>query len=148
MAGTNITDYINLVNKVINELPSEFESIAKKNEKSILDLNRQNQLYDKGEDIDGNKLLAYRPFTIEIKQLIGQPYDRTTLFYSGQFYNSFKQAVYPKEYKIDLYATDIKTLPLVAKYGDIIGLQKQNIEVLDNEIIKPELYSFIKKWLQ
>jgi len=123
--ATTITDYIAFVKNVIDALPRQFEGIVNRNQEAILDLNRETQLYDKGEDIHGFKLLDYKPFTIEIKQLIGQPYDRTTLFYSGAFYNSFKTAIKPKEYTIEIFATDKKTLDLVMKYGDIFGYQTE-----------------------
>lgn len=145
--GRTVKDYMDFLSNVIDGLPRQFEGIVKRNEQEILDLNRQNQLYDQGEDVDGSKLIDYKPFTIEIKQLLGQPYDRTTLFYSGAFYNSFRTAVNPEQYRIEIIATDSKTLSLVKKYGDILGLQNENISIFDREIIFPEITKYIKTYL-
>lgn len=145
--GRTVKDYMDFLSNVIDGLPRQFEGIAKRNEQSILDLNRQNQLYEQGEDAEGNKLLDYKPFTIEIKQLIGQPYDRTTLFYSGAFYSSFRLNVIPDDYRIEILATDDKTNALVRKYGDILGLQNENIAIFDREIIFPEISKYIKTYL-
>lgn len=142
-----VKDYLQTVSNIIDALPRQFEGAVKRNEQAILDLNRENQLYEKGQDVNGNELLEYKPFTIEIKQLLGQPYDRTTLFYSGAFYNSFKAVIHPSEYRIDIIATDSKTRSLVTKYGDILGLQSENIAIFDREIIFPEITKFIKTFL-
>lgn len=61
----------------------------------ILDLNREDQLYDKGITADGISLGEYSPATIqgtsnfEGKIQKGQRYDHITLKDSGKFYESF-----------------------------------------------------------
>lgn len=146
--GRTIKDYMDFTSNVIESLPRQFEGIVKRNEKAILDLNRENQLYDQGEDATGKSLLEYKPFTIEIKQLIGQPYDRTTLFYSGAFYNAFYiYDIRPKEYQISIFSKDPKSLELMNKYGDIFGLQSENIAIFDREIVFPEITKYIQSYL-
>ena len=145
--ATTIFDYMQKVKGVRDNIPNETEKIIKAKEQFILNLNRQAQLMQ-GIDADGNKITPeYKPFTIEIKRLIGQPYDRVTLFYSGKFYAKFK-IEYNKDMTINIFSTERKTRQLMFKYGDdIFGLTKENQEILNNNIILPELWKFLKTYL-
>ena len=139
----SIETYLQNLKAVINNLPNQFDRILDSQKDAILDLNRETQLNEQGIDSKGRKLQEYRPFTIEIKKLIGQPYDRTTLFYSGKFYEGF--TIQPLgNYRFDIFSTDSKTTMLQKKYTKhIFGLTKSNAEYLDNNIIKKE----IDKWI-
>tara|TARA_R100000541_G_scaffold20190_2_gene30051 strand:+ start:5032 stop:5472 length:441 start_codon:yes stop_codon:yes gene_type:complete len=145
--ATTIFDYMQKVKGVRDNIPNETEKIIKAKEQFILNLNRQAQLMQ-GIDADGGKIIPeYKPFTIQIKQLIGQPYDRVTLFYSGKFYAKFK-IIYNKDMSFEIISTDNKTPKLMEKYGDdIFGLTKENQEILNNNIILPELWKFLKTYL-
>lgn len=145
--ATTIFDYMQKVKGVRDNIPNETEKIIKAKEQFILNLNRQAQLMQ-GIDSKGQKLVPeYKPFTIEIKRLIGQPYDRVTLFYSGKFYAKFK-IEYNKDMTINIFSTERKTGDLMDKYGDyIFGLTKENQEILNNNIILPELWKFLKTYL-
>jgi len=147
MART-IFDYMQNVKGVRDNIPNETERIIKAKEKFILDLNRQAQLMQ-GIDSDGEKIAPeYKPFTIEIKQLIGQPYDRVTLFYSGKFYAKFRIKFDKSNLTFQIDSTEEKVTKLVIKYGDnIFGLTKENQEILNNKILLPELWTFFKKYL-
>ena len=147
MART-IFDYMQNVKGVRDNIPNETERIIKAKEKFILDLNRQAQLMQ-GIDSDGEKIAPeYKPFTIEIKQLIGQPYDRVTLFYSGKFYAKFRIKFDKSNLTFQIDSTERKITQLTSKYGDnIFGLTKENQELLNNKIILPELWTFFKKYL-
>lgn len=147
MART-VKDYMDFVANVIDNIPNQTERIIKQNETAILDLNRQEQLYKYGEDSKGRLLEEYKPFTIEIKQLLGQPYDRTTLFYSGDLYKSFTMEMDKTNLTLTIYATDRKVPKLIVKYGaDIFGLTHEHQNELNERILKPELIKYIKQWL-
>lgn len=131
--------------RAITMLPSQTEKVVDSNAQIILDLNREDQLYAKGIDATGDRLKEYAFFTIQIKQLLRQPFDRTTLFYSGKFYEGFRYKFDKNSYTLTIFSVDQKTPLLIAKYGsDIFGLTNANRLYLDEKIIKPN----IDKWLQ
>lgn len=141
-----VYDYMQAVQKVINDIPKETERIINKNAEKIIDLNRDDQLYDLGINSDGGLLKSYSPTTILFKRQEGKPYNRTTLFDTGAFYKGFKLKVnYPI---FSIYSTDEKSSMLQDKYGsNIFGLVTENQQKVNYEIIKPELDAFIKKYL-
>lgn len=106
------------------------------NERSIVDLNRQ-QLYA-GNTANENEIKPkYKPFTIQIKQEKGQPFDRVTLNDTGDFYNSIFLNPFGSEFEFD--ATDIKKADLEEKYGsDILGITPGDLDDAA-EIIKDTL---------
>ena len=81
---------MDFVKNVHDNIPHQTVGIINRNKDLILDLNRKEQLYNKGIDSLGLDLKPYSFFTVQIKKLLGQPYDRTTLNYSGAFYRGFK----------------------------------------------------------
>jgi hypothetical protein len=84
-----------------------------KNEKEILDLNRQ-QL-DRGLDADGNSLGRYKNFNYKGRW---QPVD---LKLTGDFRNRFTLGV--DEKKTEFFSQDVKAAGLEKKYGkDIMGI--------------------------
>jgi len=141
-----IKDYMDFVKNVRDNIPDQTIGIVKRNESEILDLNRRSQLYDKGIDSLGLDLKPYAFFTIQIKQLLGQPFDRTTLNYSGSFYRGFKINVNDMTLSFD--SDDSKTNDLIGKYGrNIFGLTTENQNKLNYEIIQPELLEYISQYL-
>ncbi len=119
----------------------------KENENVILDLNFQDQLYEKGEDATGKKLpLPYSPFTINIKKLKGQPINRITLYDTGDFYRSGKLKVSMKGFIID--ATDWKKDKLVKEWGQILGLNNENLEEIRRNYILPECRKALRNALR
>jgi len=140
---------MDFMKNVIDNIPNQTEQIVKRNSATILDLNRQSQLYEKGIDSDGfNIFPEYNHFTIEIKQLLGQPYDRVTLFYSGAFYRSFYIKIDKENLSLEIFANDEKTPKLIRKYGkEIFGLTDENESFVNKEILKPELFKYIQQWL-
>jgi hypothetical protein len=144
MAEISQDEYMARLKFVINQLPTATERILDSNKERILDLNRETQLREKGIDSKGKKLQEYAYFTIQIKQLIGQPFNRTTLFYSGKFYEGFTYTYNRNTYTLNIYSTDKKTPLLEEKYGsDIFGLTKDNEIYLEMKILKQEL----DKWI-
>lgn len=138
-------DLIQKMEKVIADIPKETERIVKDNEKEILDLNREEQLYKKGIDSDGKRLKPYKPFTVSIKRAKGEIFNRTTLLDTGDFYKGFKIKFNGFSNPFNIYSTDSKSSELVEKYGNIFGLTKENEKYLNNELIKDELQKFINR---
>ena len=139
---------MDFVKNVRDNIPQQTEGIINRNKVEIIDLNRQSQLYDKGEDSLGLSLKPYAFFTVQIKQLLGQPYDRTTLNYSGAFYDGFYLTIDKDNLVLTFNSTDRKTPDLIGKYGqNIFGLNLDNQQKLNYEIIKPELDKYISQYL-
>lgn len=139
---------MDFVLNVRNNIPQQTEGIINRNKAEIIDLNRQAQLYEKGEDSLGLDLKPYAFFTVQIKQLLGQPFDRTTLNYSGAFYDGFYLTVDKDNLILNFNSTDRKTPDLIGKYGkNIFGLNYDNQQKLNYEIILPELEKYIKQYL-
>lgn len=132
-----------------SNIDNSISVIIKQNDYVILDMNVQDQLFEKGVERNGIDLMSEIPYsdvTIEIKQAIGHPYDRVTLRDEGDFHRSFKLSVRSNEFEI--YATDIKTEKIVAKYGDsIMGLTNENFAQLMWEYIYPELKQTLIEYL-
>jgi len=144
MAKT-VFDYMQNVKKVINDLPRETEKILKTKEETILDLNRDDQLFDLGINSDGGKLREYKASTVSIKRSQGKPFNRTTLFDTGAFTNAFKIKINFPNFSI--FSTDSKSSDLQDKYGsNIFGLTEEN-QRKTNQLIKTEIEKFIKKYL-
>ena len=101
----------------------------------ILDLIRQDQLFDQG--IDGNnQVIGYYSASTQKRKpekKEGTPY---TLYDTGDFYNSFTIVVMPNILEID--ADPVKQgANLFVKYGeDIIKLTDENMERLRAEVIQ------------
>ena len=139
---------MDFVKNVRNNIPQQTEGIINRNKAEIIDLNRQAQLYEKGEDSLGLDLKPYAFFTVQIKQLLGQPFDRTTLNYSGAFYDGFYLTVDKDNLILTFNSNDRKTPDLIGKYGkNIFGLNYDNQQKLNYEIIKPELDKYIRQYL-
>lgn len=146
MART-VFDYMQAVQTVINAIPDETERIINNKAEEIIDLNRDNQLYDLGIDSDADLLTPqYSNTTILFKRQEGKPYNRVTLFDTGDFYRGFRIKLnYPN---FSIYSTDEKSSMLQDKYGsNIFGLITENQRKVNYEIIKPELDAFISKTL-
>jgi len=144
----SIEKYLANLKLVISQLPNKTESIIQANKERILDLNRYNQLYERGIDSDGDRLKEYTSFTIQIKQMLQQPYDRTTLNYSGSFYDKFSYYFDKNTYTLTIFSTDKKTPLLIQKYGkDIFGLDTDNTDYLEIQIIKKNLDEWLLKYL-
>lgn len=114
------------------------EEVIRDNEQIIINLNRQDQLYNKGITSTSKDISSYRPYkslTIKIKQEKGQPTDRVTLRDRGDFYEGFYVRYFEGGFLIN--STDDKTQELKDKYGqDIFGLTNENISnLLHTEII-------------
>lgn len=106
----------------------------------VIELNTREQLFDKGEDSQGVKLVgknivvdgSYSPTTIKIKRAKGQPTNRITLSDTGEFYASFVIKPFKGGFTID--ADDEKPdHDLFDEFGeDIVGLNDENLQTIIN----------------
>ena len=100
----------------------------------IIELNTQDQLFEKGEDKLGRRLDAlgggYAPYTIDIKVSKGQPTDRVTLKDTGAFYDSFYVSIPSGADYILIIANPIKDGKDINEEwgGYVIGLQPENMQ--------------------
>ena len=110
----------------------------------IIDLNTNKQLFGKGENSLGVRLDTigggYSGFTIEDKKDKGLPFDRVTLFDTGEFYSTFVVVINSNSLTIEADPLKDDT-NLFTEWGeDIVGLQDENlqlvIDLLRDEIIR------------
>lgn len=145
--GITVADYLKNVQYVIANIDSETDSIIERKKDEILDLNRENQLYDFGIDSNGKRIFPlYKNATILFKRQKGDPYNRVTLFDTGAFYRGFD--LLNRKGTINIFSRDSKSSELQDKYGNnIFGLTIENQKKYNYEIIKPELDKFIARYL-
>jgi len=118
---------------------------VRKFEPEILDLNTQDQLA-KGIDGAGDKIFPeYRPLTIKIKTIKGQPTDRVTLEDTGDFYDGF--TIHYGSTFFGIFSRDEKADKLERKYGpDIFGLTDESLAEA-RDLICDDLQDEIRKRL-
>ena len=102
-------------------------------QKFILDLNRVDQLFNKGVDSKNRALGVYTPFTINSKNERGVPVPsdfHITLFDTGQFYSTF--VIIPGKDFFEIDANPIREESnLFEDFGeDILGLNDENLQIL------------------
>lgn len=120
-------------------------------QQDILDLNRQNQLFDKGIDSTGRSLAdiggGYAPVTIQIKTAKGQPTDRVTLRDTGEFYASFYIVLGEKEFYIEADPMKPGGVNLLEEWGkDVLGLTDESKRQLV-EWLKAEMVPVVRDYL-
>lgn len=132
------------IQRTISELPKVSQQIIRDNEQEIVELN-QEQLYS-GYDSDNQQIFpAYSGSTIFIKRSKNQPFNRVTLFDTGDFYRGFRIKLNGYNKPFNIFSTDSKSSDLVDKYGSsIFGLNRTNQEYINYEIIKPELERYLR----
>lgn len=134
---------IQQLRKIQKSLNKEAAKIAVKYKTEILDYIREKQLFEKGIDGKGNKLLEYKPFTVAIKRQKGQPTNRTTLEDTGSFYRGF-DLIFTDQDSIGVFSRDEKTPELIEKYGaDIFTFTSENIKEINSNIFEENLIKWI-----
>lgn len=114
----------------------------------ITDTNANEQLYEQGVNALGvpiDSYAPYRPYTITMKKIKNQPYDRVTLRDTGEFERDFRVIVGQNEFIVT--SDDWKTEELMEKYGKIFGLTPKNMGRLSREIVLPDLLLRIRNEL-
>ena len=109
------------------------------------------QLYNYGQDAKGKDLKTYAAlggrvygnYTIQQKQLKGQPTDRVTLKDTGKFYDTFKVGVQSEYAEIKAnFKVHGEDISLNVDTDNVLGLQAENMPLLIQKI-KPY---FIKEF--
>jgi len=153
---TTINDYIKKCQFVASELLNEQERIVLANEDKIVSLNVDT--FQDGYGSDGQILKhsnekmfkgVYSLSTqlLDPKKLAGTPYN---FFETGAFLSNMQIDLQPNLTKFDIFSTGTgsgdKAL-FFKGYSNLFGLNQNNEEIVNYEIILPELMKFIKKYL-
>ena len=146
--ATTVRDYIEKAKRVQSQIGGEIDDIARTYEDKILDLNREDQIFKKGIDIDGQLLGKYRNNlrgnTRGYPKEAGDPFN---FFDTGALFSGFNLLSEGNKNKITIENTDSKAKLLATKYGEFVGLTEENKRKLNYDIIYPELMKFIKTYL-
>lgn len=103
----------------------------------IIELNTKNQLFERGIDSDERDLGEYAPFTKQIKQDKGLPFDRVTLYDDGDFYESFVIIPTNKGFIIDADTTSKYDKDLLTEWGkEILGLTDESKAKLRRKVVE------------
>lgn len=123
------------------EIISTVERVLRENQNIIIDMNVEDQLFEKGINRNGIEIASYAPYsplTIELKRLKGQPTGRVTLRDEGDFHYSFFVEYSSEGFEVK--AGDFKTKFLTDNYGaEILGLTDENVKDLAMNYIAPEI---------
>lgn len=143
-------DLHKMLNKAINldKDKAWFFAIDEFVKQNILNLNKIDQLFNKGVDSLNASLGDYSPVTIEIKKSKGQRTANITLKDTGDFYDSFFIEVRKDEIIIDGDSVKEDGTDLVEEFGpDIYGLIPENIDKI-SRLITIRYILYVKKQLK
>ena len=158
MART-VKDYMDIVKQVRDNIPNETESIVNRNKLLIIKLNTSQIVLGLGSD--DNKLINDNPIfsgkytkTTELiakkrkpiaPKKAGELYNFT---WNGDFYRGFNFKL--KKLKIYFFSTGTganEKKDFFDGYKNIFGLNKDNQEKLNEKILKPALWKYLKRYL-
>lgn len=130
-----------------DNLPMYLEDIVRDKEDVIVSAIADDQLYRRGINGRGEKIMSYMPYTaktIQNKKRKGQPTTRVTLRDTGAFHESM-YVVFDSE-GFYVTASDEKTEKLVKKYGEeIFRLTNKNFTRIVRSHIRKELVKRLKR---
>lgn len=130
-----------------DSLPELLEDIIRDKEDVIVSAIADDQLYRRGINGKGEKIMDYKPYTlrtIQNKKRKGQPTTRVTLRDTGAFHESM-YVVFDSE-GFYITASDEKTQDLVKKYGEeIFRLTDKNFTRIIRSHVRKELVKRLKK---
>lgn len=130
-----------------DSLPVLLEDIVRDKEDVIVSAIADDQLYRRGINGRGEKIMDYKPYTattIKIKKQKGQPTTRVTLRDTGAFHESM-YVVFDSE-GFYITASDEKTQDLVEKYGEeIFRLTDKNFTRIIRSHVRKELVKRLKQ---
>lgn len=130
-----------------DSLPTLLEDIIMDKEDVIVSAVADNQLYRRGINGKGEKIMSYAPYsprTIAKKKKKGQPTTRVTLKDTGEFHESMFVVFDSEGFYVT--ASDRKTPFLTKKYGDeIFRLTDENLNRILRSHIRKELVKRIKQ---
>lgn len=130
-----------------DNLPMYLEDIIRDKEDVIVSAIADDQLYRRGINGRGEKIMSYMPYTaktIQNKKRKGQPTTRVTLRDTGAFHKSMFVVFDSEGFYIT--ASDEKTQDLVEKYGEeIFRLTDKNFTRIIRSHIRKELVKRLKR---
>jgi hypothetical protein len=146
--ATTVRDYIDKAKRVQSQIGNEIDDIVRTYEDEILDLNREEQIFKRGLDINGILLGKYKEDydgnTRGYPKEGGTPFN---FFDTGELFSKFTLLSKGNQNKVTIDNTDGKSKLLAEKYGEFVGLTEENKNKLNYEIIYPELMKFIKQFI-
>lgn len=158
---TTVSDLLHKIEAI--DMGSLIQSVVEENEKAIVDLNREVQIFQQGIDSQGRSLSKYEPSTDgqwreeyqsgsiqnpkggeNGRKKLGNTYN---LFWSGSSYNTFK--TYMRGYsQLFITAAPFARERLIDHGGrDIFGLTPDHVFYVNYKIILPALNEKLKKLL-
>lgn len=130
-----------------DDLPMYLEDIIRDKEDVIVSTIADGQLYRRGINGHGKKIMSYMPYTaktIQNKKRKGQPTTRVTLRDTGAFHKSMFVVFDLEGFYVT--ASDEKTEELVKKYGEeIFRLTNKNFTRIVRSHIRKELVKRLKR---
>ena len=130
-----------------DSLPMLLEDVVRSKEDVIVSAIANDQLYRRGINGKGEKIMYYMPYTaktIKNKRKKGQPTTRVTLRDTGAFHESMFVVFDSEGFYIT--ASDEKTQDLVEKYGkEIFRLTNKNFTRIIRSHIRKELTKRLKR---
>lgn len=130
-----------------DSLPTLLEDVVRSKEDVIVSAIANDQLYRRGINGKGEKIMDYMPYTaktIKNKRKKGQPTTRVTLRDTGAFHESMFVVFDSEGFYIT--ASDEKTQDLVEKYGkEIFRLTNKNFTRIVRSHIRKELTKRLKR---
>lgn len=130
-----------------DNLPIYLEDIIRDKEDVIVSAIADDQLYRRGINGRGEKIMSYMPYTaktIQNKKRKGQPTTRVTLRDTGAFHKSMFVVFDSEGFYIT--ASDEKTEKLIKKYGEeIFRLTDKNFTRIIQSHIRKELVKRLKR---
>ena len=151
-----INDYINKCKFVNAEMLNEQERILLANEYKIISLNVDS--FQDGIGSDGqllknsNEKVFKGVYSLSTQLLNPKKVAGTTYNFleTGAFLSNMQIDLQPNLTKFDIFSTGTgsgeKSI-FFAGYSNLFGLDKSNQEIVNNDIILPELMKFIKRYL-
>lgn len=126
--------------KVKRELEGVAQDAVYKNKGLLIAKNTGNLFA--GNNAEGQSLEeiggSYKPFTIEMKKLKGQPFNRVTLFDTGAFYAGFFVKVFDRGWELN--SRDPKRNKLKNRWGDdIFGNTEEDEKDFNKQQVLPDL---------
>ena len=139
--------YLDQLIRVRDGLPSEVAKIIYANEVEIIDLNREDQLFNKGVLPNGMFSKSYKRTTQGFTR--GYPKEKGKMFNffdTGEMFDAFKMDT--DGFELEIINNDPKvSLVSALAGGNVIGLTIENQKKLNYEIILPEILEYVNKYL-
>jgi hypothetical protein len=153
--SVTINDYIKKCKLVNSQILDEQERIVMANENKIVSLNVDTFQDGYGSDglfLDNSNTKYKGVYTLSTqllnpKKVAGTPYD---FFETGAFLSNLQINIQPSLTKFDIFSTGTGSgdkYLFFKGYKNLFGLNKNNSDIVNYDIVYPELMTFIKKYL-